>query len=113
MHVQIQPTTPTVGTAAANTQVQITIPAPGAGRRTMLCDVAFSFSGAAATAPVRATISDGVTTLGIGVTSTTVFNPSNPIRMAENAVVTITLPAGGVSAVGDIVATSYSAAASE
>jgi hypothetical protein len=113
MHVQVQPVIPYVGTAAANTQVQVTIPAPGAGRRTLLTDAIFSFTGAVAAAPVRATITDGSTTLGIGVTSTTTFDPSNPVRFAVNQPVTITLPAGGVSAIGDVVALAYSVDANE
>ncbi len=112
MHVQVQPATPVSATAAANTQVQLVINGTP-GRRIMLTDATFSFTGAAATAPVRATISDGTTTLGYGVTSTLDVNPHNPFAFAVGANVTITLPAGGTSAVGDIVAAFYSALASE
>ncbi len=112
MHVQLQPTIPVGGTAAANTQVQVVIPG-AAGRRIMLTDCQFSFSGAASAAPVRATVTDGTTTLGYGVTALTDINPHNPLAFAPGANVTITLPAGGASAVGDISAAYYTALASE
>lgn len=112
MHVQAQPATPAVGTAAANTQVQVVITGV-AGRRVMLTSLLMGFSGAVAAAPVRATVSDGTTTMGFALAANLDFEPANALAFAAGATVTITLPAGGASAVGDIVAGYYLAKSDE
>lgn len=95
------------GTAVANTQVQVVIAAT-AGLRTRLCFAHFGFSGAAPAAPVQATISDGTTTVNLAVGSNpTAYDSNNPLVFATGAAVTLTLPAGGAAAVGNIAAAYY------
>jgi hypothetical protein len=114
MHVQIQPATASVATAAANTQVQVTIAAPGAGYRIVLTGAYFAFSGAVPAAPVRATIDFAGQTIGIGCSGGfTVFEPDSPLKGGDNGSMTLTLPAGGASAVGDVAALYYIAKSSE
>jgi hypothetical protein len=112
MHIQVQAATPYVGTAAANTQVQVTITGQS-GKKFLLSSLMMSFSAALPAAPVRATVSDGTTTLGLALTGLLDFEPICPIQFASGATVTITLPAGGGTAVGDVAAAGYFVPASE
>ena len=106
MHVQHQAATPYVGTAAAGAQVVVTITGV-AGKKFKLCSLTLGYSVANAAATVRATVADGTTTVGIPVISSADFVFQSPIEFASGATVTITLPAGAGTSVGDVFASGY------
>jgi len=107
MHVQLQALTPVGATAAANTQVVLTITGV-AGFHIMLAGLRLGYSGTPPSAsPTRATISDGTTTMGFPVGGNSDGGFGGPVRFAVGATVTVTLPAGGAAAVGDIAAGYY------
>lgn len=90
------------GTNAANTQVTVTINGV-ANQRVRIRSIAFGFSGAAPAAPVQATVADGVTTLYYAVSGSGVVHTfGRGWQAAVGANVTITLPAGGAGAIGNV-----------
>ena len=107
MHMQMQETVANVASATAATA---TATAAGqTGKRFFLVSASFQFSGVASVSPpVRATITDGISTLGFGVgTNGLIFQPANPIPFVAGQTVSAALPSGGVGAVGDVVITGY------
>ena len=106
MNAQFTDSTPVGGTAAANTQVVVTIVGV-ALKRTRLTYLALGFSAAAPAAPVQATIADGTTTIYLSVGSTQAMIDAIAMVWATGATVTITLPAGGGLTVGCVAGAYY------
>lgn len=82
-----------------------TIAAPGLGFRWFICGISFSASAAPAAA-VRVLVKQGTTTIDSYEVPASAFAPVHinfvrPLRGAENALVSITLPALGAGVVGD------------
>lgn len=106
MNAQFTDSTPVGGTAAAATQVVVTITGV-ALKRTRLTFLSLGYSAAAPAAPTQATISDGTTTIYLAVGSTQAFIDALAMVWATGATVTITLPSGGGSTVGCVAAAYY------
>lgn len=101
MNAQPTDSTPIGATAAANTQVQTTI-AGVSGKCIRLTFLALGYTGAAVSVPLQATVSDGSTTMYLPVGNLQAWIEAVSIKFAAGATVTITVPAGGVGAVGNI-----------
>jgi len=106
MNAQPTDSTPVGATAAANTQVQQTIDGVS-GKCIRLTFLALGYTGAAVSVPLQATISDGHTTMYLAVGNLQSWLEAVSIKFAAGATVTITLPAGGVGAVGNLAAAYY------
>jgi len=101
MNAQLTDSTPIGATAGANTQVQSVIAAV-AGKCIRLTFLAIGYTGAAVAVPLQATVSDGSTTMYLPVGNLQAWLEACPIKFAVGAAVTITVPAGGAGAIGNI-----------
>ena len=94
----------------ANLTATATLAAPGVGFKWRVTGWSASYSGLSITAGFRATVTglEGVT-IGRGVVSSDAWDVSlaGPIDGADNGTVAISLPAGGVGAVGDVSINAY------
>ena len=72
------------------------------GKCIRLTFLALSYTGAAVSVPLQATVSDGSTTMYLAVGNLQSWLEAVSIKFAAGATVTITLPAGGVGAVGNV-----------
>lgn len=109
MDVLNHPTETIALDSQSNAQAQATLAAPGAAYRWRVTGVKASYSGAAVATPTRATIALNGQTFGVGVSTSDGWKESfvNPLVGAANGTVVLTLPAGGVGAVGDVVVMGY------
>jgi len=87
----------------SNATATATLAAAGAGQKWRVTGYGASFSGAAVATPVRATLACNGVTRGHGVSTTAAAAVSDVyLDGADNGTVVLTLPAGGVGAVGDV-----------
>ena len=88
-----------------NLDATATLAAPGVGVKWRVTGWRASYSGLAITVGFRATVTgiEGVT-IARGVTSSDAWDVdlTGPLDGADNGAVSITLPAGGIGAVGDV-----------
>jgi hypothetical protein len=86
-----------------NATATATIAAPGVGFKWRIMSWAASYSGAAVATPFRATLVANGITRGFGVSTAVPWGcEDSSIDGADNGAVSVSLPAGGVGAVGDV-----------
>jgi len=105
---RVIPTTKQVHQPAAATAAVVTVAAPGAKRRTVICLIAYSYSEAPAAGTGLLTITDGGTT--IAVFSITAAGPGFvvcEIPANVNSEVVATLASGGGTSVAKLTVHSY------
>lgn len=89
----------------ANALATATLAAPGVGFKWRVTAVSASYSGAAVATPTRAILTANGVAMGRGVSTSDGWQQSyvNGVDGADNGAVTLTLPAGGAGAVGDVI----------
>ena len=110
MHVLLKSAEQVNVDSQTNATATATLATPGVGLKWRVTGWRASYSGAAVSPGLRATVIglEGVT-IGRGVSSSDAWDVdlTGPIDGADNATVAISLPAGGVGAVGDVSIQAY------
>lgn len=105
MHVLQKTVETVVVDSQTNATATATLAVPGAGFKWRVTGWRASYSGAAVATPTRATVTglEGVT-IGRGVSTNDGWevNLTGPMEGADNGQPAISIPAGGIGAVGDV-----------